>query len=497
MINRRNFLKGLGCAAATIPVMSHLGPAARADGELGPRRIIVLSYAQGIARRHWNPIGTGTSFTLPYLTQPLEEFRDRCLFVSNVDNKVVEVPDGASWGHQLKQESALTGTLTTDIFAGGRNHVDDVRNLGSYEGSQAKGPSICSVVGDAVRSGQPRRSVNFGLAGTGHYEDTFDSRFAWAAEASAETLVLNPALAFDDLFAGIGDGMTGPDPAELAERTRRRSVLDAVRESFAHVRSGLDYRDRRRLDLHSDYIRQIEVDLGSRALCAQPTGIARDRSWFDTAPMTEWADMHVRMLAQAMACDMAPVGRLEFFHQQDPYFGIPTVDDELERWRASLDRGWHGMIHGEDDPAGQAARPDQDNDRTGYYNPALLDGLRFYVQTFANLLRELDRFEEGPDGRTVLDNSLCVLATDMGDGYGHGGKKMGYVLAGNLGPFATGYHFDGTPDHDEWYRESSYDHTAVLSTIANAFCLRDASGAELSSFGLGGFASGALPIPRI
>ena len=154
------------------------------------------------------------------------------------------------------------------------------------------------------------------------------------------------------------------------------------------------------------------------------------------------------------------------------------------------------MVHGEADPEGVNARPSHDNDRTGYYNPALLDGLRFYPQVFANLLRELDRFEEGPDGRTVLDNSLCVLATDMGDGYGHGGGKMGYVLAGNLGPFATGYHFDGCPDHDEWYRESSYEHTSVLTTIANAFCLRDAAGRELDHFGIQGFGGGALPIPR-
>lgn len=499
MMNRRNFLRGLGGAAATLPFLSSFGNrvnAAPVPG--GPRRIIVMSYPMGIARQHWQPQGTGFDFTLPYCTAPLAEFQDRCVFVSNVDMRVNGLLDNGFFGHQMKKECALTGTLPTIAFSGARrNHVDDLQQIGDIPmETQPNGPSICSVVGDFVRDGQPRRSINLGVHGTQWPDERFNSFFSWAAAGSPETLTISPSLAFQDIFAGIGDGMSGPDPAVVAELERRRSVLDAVRGSFGELRSGLDYRDRQRLDLHADYIRQIETDLNRGPLCRQPMGITTDPEWYRTASMSEMTGLHVRMLAQAMACDLAPVGRLEYYYQQGPNFGIASVDEAQAQWDAGAGFQWHGGVHGEVDPTtGRPIRPPREQMDSGEFHPGLLDGLRFYVQSFADLLRELDRFEEGPDGRTVLDNSLCVLATDMGDGYGHGGQRMGYVLAGNLGPYRTGYHLDCAPGQD-WWTDSMYDHTAVLGTIAQAFCLRDDAGAEITSFGLEGYADGGLPLPR-
>lgn len=59
------------------------------------------------------------------------------------------------------------------------------------------------------------------------------------------------------------------------------------------------------------------------------------------------------------------------------------------------------------------------------YSPHLRLGMRLYLQVFFDLLQELDRFVEAPDGRTVLHNSLCVLVSDIGDGQGHAPVKMG------------------------------------------------------------------------
>lgn len=222
--------------------------------------------------------------------------------------------------------------------------------------------------------------------------------------------------------------------------------------------------------------------------------------------MREHAAIQVRMLAQAMACNIAPVGRLEFLVQQNPFFGIPSIDDAVATGRQALgdaNWGWHGICHtnqNENDPVtGRPTRPRLDmpvQHPEIAYSRHLLDGLRFYVQVFADLLQELDRFDEGPDGRSVLDNSLCVLATDLGDGQGHAPNRMGYILAGNLGPFRTGYHFDGAPNQ-RWYSDSPYNHTNVLTTIANAFCLQNPDGSELTHFGIEGFGQrGALPVRR-
>jgi hypothetical protein len=509
-VKRRDFLKGMAGVAGAGPMLSMLPSGAQAACPDGPKRIIVMSYSMGLIRHFWQPRGTGTQFSLPYCTAPLDPFRDRCLFISNVDNKLLHLRSQYVYGHPQKKESALTGTLVTGAFGGsGRNHVDDVIVAPSDNlNSGAKSASIETVVGQAAAGSFPRQAVNLGVLGREFGRDRYDSSFYWESEANASSLIVSPQVAFDEYFAGIVSPNTGPDPRVVAERRRRGSILDAVRAQFVDLRSGLDYRDRQRLDFHAEYIRQLEVDIMSSGICRRPDGIPSDPRWHSGRSMREAAAIQTRLLAQAMACDIAPVGRIEYLVQQNPYFGIPAIDDPIAQGRMALgdsNWGWHGLCHtnaNENDPVtGRPSRPRFNQNVTmtdDMYSPHLRDGMRFYVQSFADLLSELDRFVEGPDGRTVLDNSLCVLASDMGDGQAHGPWKMGYILAGNLGPFRTGYHLDCAPNAGSWRDPSDYDHTHVLTTIANAFCLRDASGAELNSFGIEGFGSGgALPVRSV
>ena len=93
--------------------------------------------------------------------------------------------------------------------------------------------------------------------------------------------------------------------------------------------------------------------------------------------------------------------------------------------------------------AGTSLRPDAN--RVGSYHPALRDGYRFYVQTFADLLTELDGVPDGAGGETMLDTSMVVLATDFGNGFGHSANKSCWILAGNLGSARTGYHYNAAP----------------------------------------------------
>ena len=122
-MKRRHFLTTLAASSAgavTLPLLSRFSSRARAGVENGPRRIIVVTYPMGLAMQHWRPSAVGTAFSLPHITAPLEAFRDRCLFISNVDNAVVQLANGGTWGHPVKQESALTGTLTMSAFGGAR-----------------------------------------------------------------------------------------------------------------------------------------------------------------------------------------------------------------------------------------------------------------------------------------------------------------------------------------------------------------------------------------
>jgi hypothetical protein len=493
-------LQGAGGVTLALPFLhKFMDPKlASANGELLPQRILTMTYAMGFVAERWRPSASGSSFTFPYITAPLTPFQDRTLVVSNCDHKALQLNENHTWGHPAKQEAALTGTLMTGAFGGdGSNRVENVLSTGGAEGFGPANESVEQFIGSRLRTpSHVRQSVDLAVSGRPEYEpNEVASTFCFEARSNPVTLQANPARAFNDLFAGISaTGME--DPALRALRERNKSVLDAVRDSFVDLRSGLDRRDQTILDDHAARIRQIELDV-MRVACSPPAGIPTDgsampdASLFRGMSMSELAPLQTRIMAHAMGCNLAPIGRIEFTDQHDPLFGIPNVDDEVARWRAADDAAaWHSLVHGEVSPVdGVPTRPNETFPDA--FSPALLDGYRFFVQQYANLLDELDQIVEGPDGRTALDNSLVVLATDFGNGNGHGCMKMGYIMAGNTGPARRGYHLDCAPGAN-FYAESTYSVSQLLVSMIQMFCLTNPDGSLIDEFGLQGFSRGPI-----
>ena len=440
-LGRRAFLRGAGGIALALPWLERVHGVARAQQASGPRRVIAMSYEMGVPLGQWRPSGSGASMSLSYVTAPLEPWKQRCLFVSAIDNNVLGTGGNSFiFGHPAKKEAALTGTLTTGAFpTSNANLVSEVRADAQTTGG-ANGPSVEQVIGEALRDGQPSLSVNLAVDGERRSSGTLNSNFFFESRGNAITLETRPRAAFDRLFAGVQSG--GPSQTDVAMqqlRARNKSVLDAVRASFAELSSGLGREDRSRLDEHAARIRQLELDMAPRATCSAPDGVNAVGS-YEGQRMDQLAPLQNRVLAHAMACDLAPIGRIEYGNQQNPRFGIPALDSTLDSVQAY---DWHAMVHGDALPGTTAyLRPGRGPETA--YDSRLLDGYRFFVQQFAGLLAELAAIPEGPD-QSVLDHSLVILATDLGEGHGHGHMKMGYILAGNLGGARTGVHFDAGP----------------------------------------------------
>lgn len=509
-MNRRRFLGAAGAAAAMFPVLRVQNRALAGPDDGGPRRVIMIGYEGGTAGPMWEPDREGASFTLPFITAPLAErgYADRCLFISNIDHTLVNDAEFVS-GHAGRREAVFTNTLTTDFFGpGGANTVSNLRpgHAGEHHFA-ANGPSVCHALGEQLRTSRhTRTAITLGVTGNTRNPARNDpSAFFFDRAGSPVETINNPAQAFTDLFSALQAPET-PDPAIERRRRRNASVLDAVRDSFRDARQGLSVADRRTLDFHADYIRQIELDLGSRLSCSVPGGIPTgEPNIFDGTSMMERADYQIRMLAHAMACDMAPVGRLEFAHQDSANFGIASIADMYTQYQADgSGSGFHAIIHG-DGPYETTTRPDRWDMTTDHmdersYHPSLLEGYRFYVQCLADLLYHLDQFEEGPDGRTVLDNSLVVWASDLSGQQNHYNQRHCVILAGNLNGARTGFHFNAAPGGSsgrpgqDWFRVSDYNHNHFINTVARIGCLRDAGGELVDEFGIQGFASGTLPV---
>lgn len=467
-MRRRRFLQGLGGITVGLPVLSKFAAQrARASGDPnGPRRVIMMAYPMGTHVPYFRPSATGSDFDFGPITAAMEPFRERTLVVSDCPNSVLDVGgDGYVYGHPGKKETVFTGTLMRHAFDGdGDNHVDNINATGPDGHSRtANGPSVDYLIGEFLGDASHKRpSVDLGIAGRG-LDENVDSSFFYEAAENPVTLQANPGLAFASLFSGVTpDGEL--DESLLVLQRRRKSVLDAVRDSFVDLRQGLSSADRAVLDDHADKIRQIELDLPPAMACTIPDAPAEDESAYDGWSMGDFADLQIRLMAHAMACGVAPVGRLEFYDQQNPFFGIPLVDDAV----ATVQDWHHPVVHATDGWA-----------KDGEVRVA---GLRFFVEKFALLCAELDAIVEGPDGQTALDNSLLMLGSDLAEGDGHSARDLCFLIAGGSGPGRRGYHFDGNGENVN----------RLLNTVLQMACVTDEGGAPIEEFGLRGFAPGVI-----
>jgi hypothetical protein len=461
---------GLGGITVALPMLRRWLPstASAATAQDGaPKRIIVMAYPMGTHIPMWAPSATGANFELPPITAPLEAFKERLLLVSRCPNAVLDV-GGVSYvyGHPAKKESAFTGTLMQHAFTGdGSNHVDNVIAAdpeGQYR--TPNGPSVEQFIGDALRTNAHLRpSVDLGIWGPGGTRGAEPSDFFYESAANPVTMTAHPGMAFASLFNGVmPDGE--PDEAFLALQRRKKSVLDAVRESFVDLRQGLDATDRRILDEHADKIRQIELDMPPLPSCSVPTDIPEGDDPYAELSMLELADFQNRLMAHAMGCGLAPIGRLEYLSQQNPHFGIPAIDDVV----ATVQDWHHPIVHAadgwtEDDPTRVA-------------------GFTFFVQKFADLLAHLDAIVEGPDGQTVLDNSLVVLGSDLAEGGGHAAFDLCYAVVTGSGAGKKRFHFDG----------SNHNTNQLLTSLVQIACVTNDDGSPIQQFGLQGFTSGPI-----
>jgi hypothetical protein len=471
-MRRRRFLTGAGGITVALPLLRAFTEPSRAraggaSGE-GPRRIIVMAYPMGTYTPQWRPSATGAAFELGPITAPLEPFKDRCLFVSNCGHDALDLGGNAfTYGHPAKKEAVFTGTLLQVAFGGdGSNHVDNVI-VADPEGHDRtpNGPSVEHVIGQSFNPATyPRPSVDLGVWGPGGAQGTQPSDFFFEGPANPVTIQSNPITAFAELFTGVQPSDGEPDEAVLALLRRKKSVLDAVRDSFSDLRQGLDPDDQLVLDEHAAKIRQIELDMPALGTCVIPDGIPETEEALQGMTMMELADLHNRILAHAMGCGIAPVGRIEYLAQQNPRFGIPLVDDAV-----AMVQDWHHpIVH-----AADGIPPD--------YAPRL-EGFRFFIQKFADLLAYLDAIPEGGAGLSVLDHTLVLLGSDYADGDGHASMDLGFIVAGNAGPGRLGYHFDA----------DGYNVNHFLTSVTEMAGTTNPDGTPIDSFGLPGFVSGPI-----
>jgi Protein of unknown function (DUF1552) len=421
-LHRRTLLKGLGATIA-LPLLDAMVPAGRVFAATGARKMRLVamemvhgcagSTAVGLKKNLWSPAAVGRDFDLSATSlASLEPFRDYLTIVSNTDvnNAEAFTPPEIGGDHFRSAAVFLTQahphqTQGSDIHAG--TSLDQL--YAQKFGQDTPIPSMQLCIENIDQSG----GCFYG------YSCAYTDSISWASPTEPLPMVRDPRAVFDQLFG------VGATPEARARRRRKdRSILDWVTESVNDLKGSLGPADRARLGEYLDDVREIERRI-QKVEALNASGDARQQP---TAPIgvpdsyTEHVKLMFDLQAVAFAADVTRV------------FAFKLSRDVSNRVypETGVNTGFHIASHHND-------REDRilEFEKINRYHVSLLPYF-------------LEKLKSTPDGGSnLLENSLLLYGSPMGNPNVHNHKRCPLLLFGHAGGQLKGnLHVkagDGTP----------------------------------------------------
>lgn len=421
-LSRRTVLRGAGIALG-LPFLESMVPAQTpvAKTAANPKsRLCCIEMVHGSAgatgegsnKHYWSPEKTGSDFTFSQSLEPLAPYRDYLTIISDTDLHPATAWSAAEEGADHFRSSAVYLTAAhpkmtegSDYFVG--TSIDQLYAQKFGQDTPLPSIQLCIEMVDATGA------CDYGYACV--YADTI----SWASPTTPLPMTIDPRTAFENLF---GEGGT---PEDRAARQRvNRSILDWISKDVGRLRRGLGPADRTRLDAYLDDVREIERRI-QRIEKYNSSGEARQ---LPAAPLgvPDSYEEHVRLMfdLQALAF-MTDTTRISSFKMSRDVSGRVWSESGVKT-------PFHNCSHHGELP-----------DKIAEF--AKLN--RYHVGLIPYFLEKLKNTPDG-DGN-LLDHSLIMYGSPMGDSNVHNHKRVPIVLAGHAGGKIKGnLHLrekDGTP----------------------------------------------------
>jgi hypothetical protein len=410
---RRAVLKGMGATVA-LPFLEAMAPGVRlrafgapARQTRPPLKLVCIEQVHGAAgsspfgqqQNLWSPAATGRDFDLaPTSLKPLEAFRDHLTIISNTDVPSAEPTEAREIGGDHFRSSA---TYLTQTYPK-RTEGSDVECGVSLDqlhaqrfGQDTPIPSMQLCIESVDQSG-----------GCGYgYSCVYTDTISWASPTRPLPMIRDPRVVFDQMYGVLGTG----SPAQRRERRQEDlSILDFVRESARRLQGRLGAGDRVRLADYLDNVREIERRIQAVEK-RNDSGEPRELPMAPRGIPDSFAD-HVKL--------MFDLQMLAFRSDITRVFSFKIGRDGSNRvYPESGSTGaFHIVSHHGDNP--ERIRE-------------LAKINSYHVSLLPHLLKQL---QETPDGDgTMLDNSVVIYGSPMGNPNQHNHKRVPFLVAGHGG----------------------------------------------------------------
>jgi hypothetical protein len=251
------------------------------------------------------------------------------------------------------------------------------------------------------------------------YSCVYTDTISWSAPNQPLPMIRDPRFAFDQLF-GVG--------ATAEERRQRRqedkSILDSITASASRLRNTLGAADRTRLEAYLNEVREVEKRI-QRVEAQNNSGVERELPGAPAGVPDSFSE-HVKLMFDLQA--------LAFASDTTRVFSFKLGRDASSRAypESGTKTGFHPASH-------HGEREDR-----------ILDFKKINDYHVSMVPYFLQKLRDTPDGESnLLDNTLIIFGSPMGNSNVHNHKRCPLFLAGHAGgQLKGGLHVkapDGTP----------------------------------------------------
>jgi len=387
-ISRRTVLRGVGTALA-LPLLDAMIPAMTATAATPVaaeklRRIGYIYMPMGYNPACWTPKGE-TLDKLPSSLSSLEKIKSQVSVITGMDLQNAYPGSHATSNSAFLSAARAKRTESTDYFNG--TTVDQI--AAKQIGRATQLPSLELSMDMLSTVGQCDNG----------YACVYQNNLAWSSPTTPLPSEAHPRLVFETLF---GDG--GTPEQRLAALKRRASLLDSVNQEIKRMKFQLGAGDRSKMDEYLTSIREVERRIAKAEETARDKPLPDlDRPVGVPAAYADHARLMFDLQLLAFQGDITRIVTFQLAREAStrtyPEIGVPEPHHPVSH---------HG---GNKEKLAKVAKINQ-----------------FHVSLFAEFLEKMNAIPEA--GGTLLDHSLYMYGSGMGDPDAHDHSNLPVLVAG-------------------------------------------------------------------
>jgi len=375
-MNRRNFLRGAGVSLG-LPLLESVSLAA--TRREAPKRMVCIGNEFGMyPGAFWPEKAGGRDYSMTPLLKPLQSQRDCFTLFSHLDH-------GAKGGH-FAVHTFLTGVKAADGKGMPEGGISLDQRAAEFVGSRTRFPSL-TVGSESGLHGGPQMS--------------------WTRTGTRVPPIPGPRELFRALFVEESE----VNKRQTTARIRLHgSILDAVLGEAKSMQRNLPKADVEKLDEYFHAVRHVEKQLQLKEQWQHIPKPETDLESPHNQGLVKDLPLLYDLIALALQTDSTRVASLELGS------GFAAAD-------LGIKKGYHGLSH------------------HGHVKESvdLLVKIELYqVEQFARFLEKLSNTREPNADGSLLDRSMVLFGSGMGNANSHTNNDLPILLAG--GGFRHGEH---------------------------------------------------------